>query len=263
MVDMAHFAGLVAAGLHPNPVPHADVVTTTIHKTLGGAARRHDPLQGGARQEDQLGRVPRPAGRTARARDRRQGGGAADRRGPRRSASASSARSTARRPSPTSCSSAGHGVNVLTGGTDVHLVLVRPARVRARRPAGRGPPARHRHHRQPQRGARSTRARRWSPAACGSAPRRWPPAACSADELREVGGIIATALTPDFDDAARRAGRAGHGDRRPPPALRGAERGRRRLGGATARRAAPGRPSCGPGSRPGPGWSGRCRAARS
>jgi glycine hydroxymethyltransferase len=36
MVDMAHFAGLVAAGLHPSPVPHADVVTTTIHKTLGG-----------------------------------------------------------------------------------------------------------------------------------------------------------------------------------------------------------------------------------
>jgi glycine hydroxymethyltransferase len=36
MVDMAHFAGLVAAGEHPNPVRHADVVTTTIHKTLGG-----------------------------------------------------------------------------------------------------------------------------------------------------------------------------------------------------------------------------------
>jgi glycine hydroxymethyltransferase len=35
-VDMAHFAGLVAAGLHPSPVPHADVVSTTIHKTLGG-----------------------------------------------------------------------------------------------------------------------------------------------------------------------------------------------------------------------------------
>lgn len=35
-VDMAHFAGLVAAGLHPNPVPHAHVVTSTTHKTLGG-----------------------------------------------------------------------------------------------------------------------------------------------------------------------------------------------------------------------------------
>jgi len=36
MVDMAHFAGLVAAGLYPNPVPHADIVTTTTHKTLRG-----------------------------------------------------------------------------------------------------------------------------------------------------------------------------------------------------------------------------------
>jgi glycine hydroxymethyltransferase len=36
VVDMAHFAGLVAAGEHPTPVPYADIVTTTIHKTLGG-----------------------------------------------------------------------------------------------------------------------------------------------------------------------------------------------------------------------------------
>lgn len=35
-VDMAHFAGLVAAGLHPNPVPHAHVVSSTVHKTIGG-----------------------------------------------------------------------------------------------------------------------------------------------------------------------------------------------------------------------------------
>ena len=36
MVDMAHIAGLVAAGFHPSPVPHADVTTSTTHKTLGG-----------------------------------------------------------------------------------------------------------------------------------------------------------------------------------------------------------------------------------
>src|SRR5207302_1968293 len=36
LCDMAHFAGLVAAGLHPNPVPHCDFVTSTTHKTLSG-----------------------------------------------------------------------------------------------------------------------------------------------------------------------------------------------------------------------------------
>ncbi|MBN9990736.1 serine hydroxymethyltransferase, partial [Listeria monocytogenes] len=36
MVDMAHFAGLVAAGLHPSPFPHAHIAPTTTHKTLRG-----------------------------------------------------------------------------------------------------------------------------------------------------------------------------------------------------------------------------------
>ena len=47
MVDMAHFAGLVAAGLHPSPIPHAHVVTSTTHKTLcgprGGFILTNDP----------------------------------------------------------------------------------------------------------------------------------------------------------------------------------------------------------------------------
>ena len=74
MVDMAHFAGLVAAGLHPTPVPHAHVVTSTTHKTLGGPARRHHPDQRrGPCEEVQLRCVPRPAGRPARACHRGQG----------------------------------------------------------------------------------------------------------------------------------------------------------------------------------------------
>ena len=76
IVDMAHFAGLVAAGLYPSPFPHAHVATTTTHKTLRGPARRHDPhRRRGHREEGQLGHLPRHPGRAAHARHRRQGGG--------------------------------------------------------------------------------------------------------------------------------------------------------------------------------------------
>ena len=76
-VDMAHVAGLVAAGLYPDPIPYADVVTTTTHKTLRGPrgglilARANEAI---TKKLNSL-RVPRHAGRPADARDRREGGG--------------------------------------------------------------------------------------------------------------------------------------------------------------------------------------------
>jgi glycine hydroxymethyltransferase len=122
VVDMAHFAGLVAAGLHPSPVPHADVVTTTIHKTIGGGrggmilcreeyAKRIDSgvfpgQQGGPLEHIIAGKAVAlriAATEAFRERQERTVVGA-------RAVAAELLR-------------AGGGVSVLTGGTDVHLVL--------------------------------------------------------------------------------------------------------------------------------------------
>ena len=123
MVDMAHFAGLVAAGLHPNPVPVADVVTTTVHKTLGGArggailcreeyAKKINSAvfpgqQGGPLEHVIAGKAVAfkiAASELFRERQQRTVDGAKAVAG--------------------ELLGAGHGVSVLTGGTDVHLVLV-------------------------------------------------------------------------------------------------------------------------------------------
>jgi glycine hydroxymethyltransferase len=122
VVDMAHFAGLVAAGLHPNPVPYADVVTTTTHKTIGGGrgglilcreeyAKKINSAvfpgqQGGPLEHIIAGKAVAlkiAASEAFRERQERTLAGA--------------------RVVAEALLGAGGGVNVLTGGTDVHLVL--------------------------------------------------------------------------------------------------------------------------------------------
>ena len=120
---MAHFAGLVAAGLHPKPVPYADVVTTTIHKTIGGG-------RGGmilCKEEYWPRRSTRPCSRASRAgrwstsspaRRWRCGSPPREAFRERQERTLAGARAVA-----DELLGAGGGVSVLTGGTDVHLVL--------------------------------------------------------------------------------------------------------------------------------------------
>jgi glycine hydroxymethyltransferase len=126
MVDMAHFAGLVAAGLHPSPVPHADIVTTTTHKTLGG------PRGGLILAREEYGKKINSAVFPGM-----QGGplehviaakavalkiAASDEFRERQALTVEGAKLLAER--LLAEDSAKAGVKVLTGGTDVHLVLV-------------------------------------------------------------------------------------------------------------------------------------------
>ena len=75
MFDIAHPAGLVAGGVHPNPVGVADVVTLTTHKTLRGPRGGAILCDQALRQGDRLRRLSRAPGRPVRARHRGQGGG--------------------------------------------------------------------------------------------------------------------------------------------------------------------------------------------
>lgn len=125
-VDMAHFAGLVAAGLHPSPVPHADVVSTTVHKTLAGPrsgmilatddwAKKIDSAVFPGQQGGPLMHVI-----AAKAVALKVAASAAFRE--RQERTLEGARILAERLTAPDMQRA--GVSVLSGGTDVHLVLV-------------------------------------------------------------------------------------------------------------------------------------------
>jgi glycine hydroxymethyltransferase len=197
LVDMAHFAGLVAAGLHPNPVPYADVVTTTIHKTLGGArggmilcreeyAKKIDSAvfpgqQGGPLEHVIAGKaVALRIAATEAFRERQ-----------RRTVEGAKAVAEA-------LLGAGHGVSVLTGGTDVHLVLVD-----LRDSELDGQMAEDRLHEIGITVNRNAVPFDPRPPMVSSGLRVGTSALATrglqVDDFREVGRLIATALTPDFE----------------------------------------------------------------
>jgi len=126
MVDMAHFAGLVAAGLHPSPVPHADVVTTTVHKTLAGPrsgtilcrAEHAKKIDSAVFPGQQGGPLMHAVAAKAVAFKIAQSEEFAE----RQQRTVSGARLLAERLNRPDVAEV--GVSVLTGGTDVHLALV-------------------------------------------------------------------------------------------------------------------------------------------
>ncbi|KDN21279.1 serine hydroxymethyltransferase [Amycolatopsis rifamycinica] len=204
MVDMAHFAGLVAAGLHPSPVPHADIVTTTTHKTLGGPrgglilcreelAKKINsavfPGQQGGPLEHVIA-AKAVALKIAASQEFKE----------RQQRTLEGSRILASRLSREDCASA--GVRVLTGGTDVHLVLVDLVQS-----ALDGQQAEDRLHEVGITVNRNAVPFDPRPPMITSGLRIGTPALATrgfqAEDFAEVADIIAEALKPDFDDAVR------------------------------------------------------------
>ncbi len=124
--DMAHFAGLVAAGLHPSPVPHSDVVSSTIHKTLGGPrsgliVSRDTELAKKLNSAVFPGQQGGPLMHVIAAKAVALKAAAGDEFKERAARVLEGAQILAER--LTAPDSVEGGVNVVTGGTDVHLVL--------------------------------------------------------------------------------------------------------------------------------------------
>ncbi|MUH53461.1 MAG: serine hydroxymethyltransferase [Actinobacteria bacterium] len=125
-VDMAHFAGLVAAGVHPSPVPYADVVSTTVHKTLAGPRSglilsRDEELGKKLNSAVFPGQQGGPLMHVIAAKATAFKLAATPEFKERQERTIRGAQILASR--LTSADATAAGIDVLTGGTDVHLVL--------------------------------------------------------------------------------------------------------------------------------------------
>ncbi|MEA2291589.1 MAG: glycine hydroxymethyltransferase, partial [Solirubrobacteraceae bacterium] len=203
MVDMAHFAGLVAAGIHPSPVPYADVVTTTIHKTLGGprsgmilSREEHAKKINSAVFPGQQG-GPLMHAIAAKAVALRIAASEQFRERQRRTVAGAQAVAEALL-SGGEHSARDSGVSVLTGGTDVHLVLVD-----LRESELDGQQAEDRLHDIGITVNRNAVPFDPRPPMVTSGLRVGTPALATrglqAEDFAEVGQILSQALTPDFD----------------------------------------------------------------
>ncbi|CRK58316.1 Serine hydroxymethyltransferase [Alloactinosynnema sp. L-07] len=207
MVDMAHFAGLVAAGLHPNPVPHAHLTTTTTHKTLGG------PRGGVVLTNDKdlakkvnsavfPGQQGGPLEHVIAAKAVSFKIAASEEFAERQRRVLAGAKILAERLTQADCAEA--GVKVLTGGTDVHLVLVDLVNSQLD-----GQQAEDRLHSVGITVNRNAVPNDPRPPMVTSGLRIGTPALATrgfdAEDFAEVSDIIAVALRPDFDDATKEA----------------------------------------------------------